>query len=337
MSSIRTRLATATAVIVLALQSVLGASAAPACGGRDVLAEMSGNDPAAHRAIMDKAAKVPNAAALLWKVEKPGKAPSYLFGTIHMTDERVTELSAPVVSALGAAKRVALELADMSIDSMKSAMAQSAGMLINPAGNGLERHLNPADMRTLQATLSKAGLPPQFSGLIRPWVVHMLLSLSECEQARGASGIKVVDMRIGDAARANGAEVTGLETVESQLTALASVPEPQQIELVKMSLRLSPRLDDMMETMVLMYTRRQMGAAWPLSIAMAEKAGVPASAFAGFETEILTKRNVKMRDRALPLLDQGATFVAVGALHLQGPAGLVDLIRKEGYTVTAVE
>jgi uncharacterized protein YbaP (TraB family) len=40
--------------------------------------------------------------------------------------------------------------------------------------------------------------------------------------------------------------------------------------------------------------------------------------------------------RAGPILDAGNAFVAVGALHLPGPEGLVALLRKAGYTVTRV-
>jgi uncharacterized protein YbaP (TraB family) len=44
-----------------------------------------------------------------------------------------------------------------------------------------------------------------------------------------------------------------------------------------------------------------------------------------------------MRDAALPLLAEGGLFVGVGAGHLSGPEGLVELLRQSGYTVTAVE
>jgi uncharacterized protein YbaP (TraB family) len=42
-----------------------------------------------------------------------------------------------------------------------------------------------------------------------------------------------------------------------------------------------------------------------------------------------------MAERALPFLEEGGAFIAVGALHLPGEAGLVELLRAKGYTVTA--
>ncbi len=44
-----------------------------------------------------------------------------------------------------------------------------------------------------------------------------------------------------------------------------------------------------------------------------------------------------MCDGALPHLDKGGAFIAVGALHLPGKTGLVSLLREAGYTLTAIE
>lgn len=313
------------------------AIAAPGCKGRDIVAEMAQSDPAGHRALLESAARVSNADAVLWRISKPGAADSYLFGTIHVTDERVTALSPAVQSALAGSRRVALELADMSMEAILSALGRSAALIIDPAGNGLERALTGEEMQRLRAALANAGLPDVFVGLVQPWVVKLLLSTSECERDRLSQGIPVLDMRIAELARQAGVDVIGLETPDSQIEALASLPEPQQIELVKLGLRLAPQLDDMMETMVVMYTRRTLALAWPLSTAMAEKVGIPPAAMASFEHAMLTRRNHRMRDRIVPLLEQGHVLVAVGALHLQGQDGLVRLIRDAGYQVTAVE
>ena len=45
----------------------------------------------------------------------------------------------------------------------------------------------------------------------------------------------------------------------------------------------------------------------------------------------------RFRDAALPYLEEGGAFIAVGALHLAGDSGLVELIRGAGYTVSAVD
>jgi uncharacterized protein len=55
------------------------------------------------------------------------------------------------------------------------------------------------------------------------------------------------------------------------------------------------------------------------------------------ENEVVNKRNQLMAERALPLLADGNAFIAVGSAHLPGEQGLVELLRKAGYEVTAVD
>ena len=58
--------------------------------------------------------------------------------------------------------------------------------------------------------------------------------------------------------------------------------------------------------------------------------------YAAFEEAMITARNRTMAAHAGPILDRGNAFIAVGALHLPGEKGLIELFRKDGYTVTAV-
>jgi uncharacterized protein YbaP (TraB family) len=48
-------------------------------------------------------------------------------------------------------------------------------------------------------------------------------------------------------------------------------------------------------------------------------------------------RNSQMRDRALPILQHGCAFIAVGAAHLPGKDGLLSLFEKAGYQVETIE
>ncbi|MCK9912206.1 TraB/GumN family protein, partial [Microbacteriaceae bacterium K1510] len=127
-----------------------------------------------------------------------------------------------------------------------------------------------------------------------------------------------------------GKDVIGLETISAQLEALAAVPEQQQLDMLRSSLRFADRTNDMMETLVQLYLKRKISAALPFQIALAKEAGIGDEAFAGFQQKLLFERNDKMRAVAEPLLDQGGVFIAVGALHLPGDRGLVEQFRHAG-------
>ncbi len=165
----------------------------------------------------------------------------------------------------------------------------------------------------------------------------MMLSVSDCEQNRMKSGLLALDARLAKETEARGLKARGLETVASQLQALSGVPEKDQVEVLKSTVRYYHRVDDLIETMIQLYQRRELGAMWPLQLELAEKVGIGRKVFDSYEDALLTKRNFGMRDAALPYLAEGQAFIAVGALHLPGKTGLVSLLRGAGYTVTAVE
>jgi hypothetical protein len=51
---------------------------------------------------------------------------------------------------------------------------------------------------------------------------------------------------------------------------------------------------------------------------------------------LLTQRNTRMVERMKPALKDGKAFIAVGAAHLSGEAGLLNLLEKAGYRVSPV-
>jgi uncharacterized protein len=311
-------------------------AAPPACRGQNMLDEMKTATPEIHARIMAAAAKTTNAEALLWKVEKTGLAPSYLFGTVHVSDSRATTLSPAIQSALTSAKAVALEIADMSPAAMQAAVGGDPMLMISP-DRGLEKLVTPEEFAIAKAALAPAGMPEAALKIMKPWVVSMALTLPVCEQMRTAGGIKVLDQMLGDEARARNIPVIGLETIAHQLNVMASIPEDQQIGMVRASIKFASRREDMLETLLQLYLNRQTAVIWPFNLALAETAGVKADAFKGFENDLLIGRNLTMRDVAKPHFEKGGLFMGVGAMHLVGDKGLVSLLRDGGYTVTAVE
>lgn len=350
MSRLRVRLAAAGLVcgVLIALLvdyspvTLAGTSQSPKraaveCRGDDMLAELSTKAPAVHDAVVAEGRKLGNTNAVLWKIEKPGIPVSHLFGTMHLSDSRLTTLSAATKAAIKQSKTLALEVADLSDGALAAAMGKASDLIVYRDGQSLDKKLTPEEYATVQSIVQKSGMPAEFAGMFKPWLVNMLLALSDCERKKVAAGAQVLDMRVAEEAQKNGAAVIGLETIEQQLSALSSVSEDQQVQMLKVGLKYANRADDMMETLVQLYLKRELGAAMPFQIALANQHGIPASAFDGFKTALLVDRNAKMRDAALPLLDRGSVFIAVGALHLPGETGLVTLLRTAGFVVTAVE
>ena len=307
------------------------------CTGVDMLAEAETKDPELFRSVNEQAKKLENGEAILWKIEKDGVAPSHLFGTIHISDARVTTMTENVKKALAEAKTVVLEFVGGSDSAMATMMANAGEKLIYTDGRTLENQLTAEEFKQVQALVAKDGMPADVAMVMRPWLINLLLAISDCEKKQMEAGAAALDSKIESDAAAKGQKLAGLETPEEQLDAMTRIPDDQQVQMLKAGLKYADRSQDMLETLVQMYLKRQIGAAMPFNIALAAKHGTPASAYDGFLKILLVDRNVKMRDKALPILDQGGAFIAVGAMHLPGDTGLVKLLRDKGYTVTAAE
>jgi len=317
------------------------ATAAPkennACGGKDLLAELQDNDPAVASGVLAAASQVANGGAVLWRVAREGIADSYLFGTVHMTDERVTDFPENVRSAIEGARVVALEVVDVGPAALATAIQQSPTLLMFEDGRRLDLLISPEAFKTVKKQLEAARLPSAFAEHFKPWVISMVMAVTDCERERISNGKPVVDMKIADIARSKDIPVVGLETVEAQLAAAASVPMEEQVAMLRSSLKFADRAEDLRETILQLYLSRKIGAALPLQKLLARRSGIEGVTFEGFKSLMVDGRNRTMRTRALPLLAEGNVFIAVGALHLVGENGLVALLRNAGYEVDPIE
>lgn len=307
-----------------------------ACAGTDMLTEFSATDPDRYRRLREQADAAKNADAVLWKVARPGTKPSYLFGTVHLTDPRVTAIPPPVQQAFEGSDVLALEVADLSPNAMARALLSAVNAALYTDGRSLETQLNSEDFAKVKRKLKSAGMPVATAKVFKPWVVTMMLASSDCERKRAKSGKRILDMQLAERAKTDGKVVVGLEQIEEQLQTLAATPHDDQIAMLKAGLAYLDRTDDLIETLIQIYLKREIGATWPFQLMLAEKAGISPRAFDAFRSNLVEKRNLRMRDTALPLIEKGGAFVAVGALHLPGDRGLVALIRKAGFDVTPV-
>jgi uncharacterized protein len=308
----------------------------PACTGRDIFTEMKRTDPAGYARIRTAADATPNTRALLWRIEGKGQPASYLFGTIHSTDERVNKRSPAVTEAFNAARIVALEFVES-----ESPLAELGELIakkgIYTEGNGLKDLLTPAELATLRKALAAEGMPENTVHLMRPWFAGLALALPVCEKERAKAGLLALDKRLERDAIAQGKQVVGLESAGLQIDALTGMPEAVQIKLLKGSVAMIHLRNDALEVLHRAYLGRDLGITLPFTKHLMERAGQDPSPVDTIESDLSVKRNYGMRDTSIPLLEQGGAFIAVGAMHLMGKEGLVELFRAAGYTVTPIE
>ena len=330
-------------VLVLVLTFVFAGRAHAAedlaCGGKDLVAALEASDPSGYAKLRAEGDAVRNSGARFWKLEKPGQEPNWLLGTMHVSDPRVTDLPLEARAAFDGSAVVVLE-SDEILDQAKAA----AGLMAKPelmSFTGKETiadHLTTDEKTLLEDGLMKRGMPLAAVAKMKPWILASMVALPTCELTRKAQGVPFLDQKLAKEAAASGKEVKGVETLAEQIEAMASLPMAFHVKALVSVVKYPDYTSDMMETTLQLYLRGDIGLVLPASRFFApEQDAADFTDMALFEEKLITMRNHHMADRGAPILARGNVFMAVGALHLTGDEGLVELLRKKGYTVTAVK
>ncbi|WP_275785558.1 TraB/GumN family protein [Pararhizobium gei] len=325
--------------LILMLLSILPAQAATgeSCGGKNLIAQMKSSDPARYETLEKQAAATPNGKGLFWRIEKPGVSPSYLLGTMHVTDPRVLAMPKGASQAFATAKTVIIE-SDEVVDERKAAAAimMQPGLTMFAEGKTIKDFLPAEDQQKLAAGLRQRGIPLAAVARMKPWMIASFVALPACEMSRKAAGASFLDKKLAEDALTQGKTLKGLETMVEQLKAIDALPVQLHLDALIETLDLGETLADVMETTTELYLSGDTGMVMPLMRAVSKQESADDSAnYADFEQRIIIDRNRVMASRAKPILDGGSVFMAVGALHLPGADGLIELLRKDGFTVSS--
>jgi uncharacterized protein len=307
------------------------------CTGIDMIAEMERDDPTALAAIRGEASQTINGTGLLWRIDKDGIAPSWLYGTMHVTDPRVLDLPEGVQAAFDAADTLVIEATEiLDQQAMAGALLSKPEYTMFTDDTTLRSLIAAEDLPMVEAELARRGMPLAALNRMKPWIVAALVAMPQCELDAKAAGAPILDQKLAEDALAAGKTLEGLETVDDQFGAMASLPMQLHVDGLVATLALGERVDDIMETMLAIYLDGETGLFWPFfRAALPDAAGANGTGYADFEAVMVTTRNRNMAQNAEPLLEAGNAFIAVGALHLPGEEGLVELLRQRGYSVTS--
>ena len=122
-----------------------------------MLPKLTASHPQVMQQVRVAADKIINARAILWRVEKPGKAPSHLFGTMHVSDPRIMAIPAAARTAIEQARTVALEIADISPGAMLKAVGKVPQLMVYMDGSRLDQKLTQAEFKQVSGHADQSG------------------------------------------------------------------------------------------------------------------------------------------------------------------------------------
>ncbi len=275
--------------------------------------------------VAQKSASSPS--SLLWKITGPGlKKPSYLFGTIHMICADDYFWTTAMSHSQKACEVVCLE---MDLDDPALQMKVAQGMM-NTDGKTLRDYFTPDQYKRLERYVRDSlGQSMMMYQMMKPVVLVQMFSMGG--EKSGCSDTKSYEMEIMRAASDADQPVMGLETPEEQLKLLNSLPEDSVVAMIMAQVDGTAQGSEAgttMDSLVAAYKRQDLPA---LEVLMA------GSSEMGMDMgDFLDDRNARWISRMRPMMKRRPTFFAVGAGHLGGKSGVIQLLREAGFTLTPV-
>ena len=261
------------------------------------------------------------AAPALWQATR-GSQQLWLFGSVHIADERLDTLPPPLLHALAHSELLLLEVDPLGID------PGSFAHLLQPGASWQDR-LGPRLAEKLEQAVARSGQ----SQLRRlpPWFATLQLTQHRAAEL-GFHSRQGVDMQLRLLARERGLPVAGLEQPSMVMGLLASLHERGlEQDFVEHSLQ---ELEQMQAHLNHLLDAWLSGDEQTLLALLQEQQSPALTRF--IEQELLTRRNHLWLQRLEQLAPQRALMV-VGALHLYGDQGLVSLLKQAGYTLVKHE
>ena len=272
------------------------------------------------------AASEPFTQGLLWRLDKPGVPTSWVFGTLHSNDPRVTTLAPPVARAFAAARSFALEIywSDVQDEQFYEAMQFDDGRrLATLIGDELDARV--------REELGDAAPPEPALTRSKPWA-----ALLRVAAARGTNDALTLDRSLFFAARERHMSIVGLELLDEQVAAFDAIPLDTQIALLRHTLEHRSELEAQVEPTVKAWLQRDLAALARIDRAPGGGDAEIRRHYAVLTRQLVENRSVLMAHRLFLPLRHGSVFVAVGALHLYGTHGILALLREQGYRVRRV-
>jgi uncharacterized protein YbaP (TraB family) len=263
---------------------------------------------------------------LLWRISgKNLKTPSYLFGTIHMICGNDIQLSDSLKSAIRQSDKVYLEL---DMDNIFELMGVITKMKMK-GDTTLADLLTAAEYEKVKSFFKtqKTLIPFSMLETYKPLVAASTLMQASIDCDNAIS----LEQLIMQEAKSKNKKINGLETMSYQMSIFDSIPYKLQAkQLVEYVDNYGKDDNKEFEELSEAYRKQQLSKLEELT----KKEDMGMERF----TEILLyQRNINWVNKLKDLLANNTLVIAVGAGHLPGERGVINLLKKAGYKVEPVK
>lgn len=259
--------------------------------------------------------------SLLWEITGDSlEKPCYLFGTMHVKDKRAYQFHDSLMLKLKSCHTFAGELV---LD--KASAREVSGDLLLPPGKELKTLLSARDYKKVKKFCNKnLGAMSLLVNRIKPIFVSAMISESLMENEMP----KALDEYLQDKARGYNLRVTGLETVKEQMSTLDELTIEEQAKILLDQIDKIDEEKREIQRLANVYASQNLDSLYTFLQAPEMQNE--------FGDALIKDRNIVMAERLEKLILSSPTFCAIGAAHLPGENGVINLLRQKGYKLRAI-
>ena len=256
----------------------------------------------------------------LWRI-KSEQSTAYLLGSIHVAKPQMYPLDSRIEKAFQSADVLVVE-ANASPDKMPGMALQMMMRASYPPEDSLGKHVSKEVCDATIARVTKSGLPAAQARQLKPWFLGMTITLAELQRLNidPAYGLDIHFLQ-----SAKGKQIVELESTDAQLALLDGLSDKQQEDFLKYTLKDIDNVARHVDDMIASWTN---GDAKELEEYLLQAIKESPDLQQLF-VKLFDDRNKAMAAKIEILLKTGKTyFIVVGAGHLVGKTGLLELLGK---------
>lgn len=306
------------------------------CGGASFAERLTTDDLTE---LSHMRATTPFAQGILWTASR-GDDVLTIVGTMHLRDPRLGPLLTSVLPQIDMADLILLEATPAEEAQVMSYLTSNPAVLFSPDGPTLPEELTEPTWRALSDAARARGIPPILASKMQPWYLMMTLGIPVCAMADLAANKRGLDQMIIEHASNNDIPMQALEPFDTIFKVLQDGSRAEQIEMLELS-AIDPALQqEMFVAMLDSYFSGDVAGILKMGeIAARSSIDLPhdriAELTAESEQALLYDRNHEW----IPVIEDAARSVdsiviAVGAGHLQGDQGILELLKNNGWVIS---
>ena len=255
-----------------------------------------------------------------WMIEKEGKKPSYILGTIHVKDPIILEIPEIILNKINETELFVAEsvLTHDNEARLGQKMFSANQSLLTTFDNKLQIKIS--------RILDLYKIPSNFISILQPWAAYLIINFPP-------KNGEFLDSKLQKIAGKNNKTIIGLESIEEQISIFTSLNLQEQYDLLFDSICNYELIQNNLDSMISYYKNNDIKNLVALN---SKYQNSNHAVYKKLQQKLIYDRNINMASKILDYMAVHSTFIAVGILHLTGTSGILADLEQSGYTVTPV-